>query len=285
MTDYPGLVIDHDGHLIRLKWHKLLRQLDGPLFSGETLALGSALGASMEIDLRVRRDGGFVLLHDDTLEGETNGLGRVSDALPADLRSLRMKSGGHALTLSEDLAAMLGTAHPQTLLQFDMKDDLSAIGTRGIAHLATYFANLGDRIIVSAADPALILAVKERLPTLKRGLDPTDRLIEMWSRQGLMAVERELVADLKGPTEPDTIYLEWRLLTRAAKEGLDLIGLCHAHGQRVDAWTWNPAAPLAGFDEDEWRDFRALVALKPDQITTDECQRVEQTWSERVAVA
>lgn len=281
MTDHPGLAIEHDGHQIRLKWHKLLRCLDGPLFSGETLALGSTMGASMEIDLRVRADGGFVLLHDDCLEGETDGEGRIADTLPGDLRPLRIKNGGHALTLSEDLAVMLGEAHPSTLLQFDMKDDLSAIGTRGIAHLADYFADQGEKIIISAADPALILAVKKRLPTLKRGIDPTDRLVDLWRAKGLAAVERELIADLKGPTEPDTIYLEWRFLTGAAAEGLDLIALCHAHDRRVDAWTWNPANPQAGFDNDEWRGFCALVALRPDQITTDECQRIEQVWTER----
>ena len=276
---FPGLGISHRGHFTRLKWHRLRRSFNDPLFSAEVMAEGFRLGASTELDLRVRGDGGFVVLHDEELEGETNGQGLISQASAADIRPLRLTSGSHHPILSEDLASLLQTAHPDALLQFDMKDDLAAIGERGMAHLAEYFAGAGSSIIVSGHDLDLIIAVKNQLPGLKRGIDPTDKLIEIYRENGLKAVEADLRADLAGATEPDTVYLAWPLVLRAAGEGLDLIGLCHDAGKLVDAWTFNLQSPANGFDAEEAKHFAALMALKPDQITTDEPIATERAWA------
>jgi len=276
---FPGLGITHRGHFTRLKWHRLRRSFKDPLFSAEVMAEGFRLGASTELDLRVRGDGGFVVLHDEELEGETDGHGLIRESSADDIRPLRLTSGGHQPILSEDLASLLQTAHPDALLQFDMKDELSVIGERGMAHLAEYFADAGSSIIVSGHDLDLILAVKKQLPNLKRGIDPTDKLIEIYRESGLKAVEADLRSDLAGPTEADTIYLAWPLVLRAASEGLDLIGLCHDAGRLVDAWTFNLQSPEAGFDAEEARHFAALMALKPDQITTDEPIATEQAWA------
>lgn len=277
---YSGLGIHNKGHFTRLKWHRLRRSSRDPLFSSEVMAEGFRLGASTELDLRVRADGGFVVLHDEELEGETTGHGLIRDASAEDIRSLAMLEGGHKPILSEDLASMLSTAHPDALLQFDMKDDLAIIGPRGMAHLAEYFAGAGSSIIVSASDLDLMLAVKRDLPDLKRGIDPTDKLVEIYRDQGLKTVEADLRADLAGPTEPDTIYLAWELVLKAAGDGLDLIGLCQASGMKVDAWTFNLKNPEQGFDEAEARDFAALMALRPDQITTDEPIATERAWAQ-----
>lgn len=246
---------------------------------------GFALGASMELDLKVRADGGFVVLHDDDLEGETTGRGPVHGASAADLRRLRMKVGGEPLTLSEDLADMLPSAHPQALLQFDMKDDLPLIGDRGLDHLTDHFRHLGQHVIVSASDLDLILALKQRIPDIRRGIDPTDELVDLLQGAGPGAAEKALVADITGPTDPETIYLAWPLLLDAARQGLDMIAICHDHGKIVDAWTYNLRDPARGFGDGEWHEFRALMALKPDQITTDEAPATERAWAARVAAA
>lgn len=278
---YSGLAIRHPGGVTRLKWHCLCRSLADPLFSPQALSDGMRLGASMEIDLRVRADGGFVLLHDAELDGETTGRGLVREAHAADLRALQMKDGGAPLTLSEDLSDMLGTAHPEALLQFDMKDDLAMIGERGMDHLQSCFRNAGRQVIVSGSDLDLIIAVKQRLRGVRRGIDPSDKLHEIGRDHGLAAMEKELLADLDGPTEADTVYLHWPLVLETARKGLDLIGLCHDRNRLVDAWTYNPRNPQAGFDDAEWRDFSALMALNPDQITTDEAPAIERAWAER----
>jgi glycerophosphoryl diester phosphodiesterase len=283
MADTGGLQIEFEGHRTLLKWHRLRRRMADPLFSAEVMAAGFAAGASMELDLRVRADGGFVVLHDAELEGETTGHGLIAEKSLPELRDLRMKDGNRPLLHSEDLAAMLQSAHPNALLQFDMKDDYEAIGEQGIAHLAEYLRQISASVIVSAGSLELILAVKEKLPHLRRGIDPTDKLGAVAGAEGWKAVERELLADLRGPTEPETIYLYWPMLLDAAKAGLDMIALCHSEGKKVDAWTFTLKNPDGGFSDAEWANFAALIALKPDQVTTDEAPATERAWLQRVA--
>lgn len=283
LQDAQGLEISFAGHRTRLKWHRLRRRFSDPLFSADVMAEGFSAGASMELDLRVRADGGFVVLHDEVLEGETDGHGPIAGKDRADLQDIRMQEGRRPLVFSEDLSAMLQSAHPDALLQFDMKDDYEAIGEKGVEHLSAYFRNLSASVIVSGSSLELIVAVREKLPYLRRGIDPTDKLAEIYQAQGLMAVERELVADLRGPTEPDTIYLHWQLILDAAGKGLDLIALCHSERKLVDAWTFTLDDPDNGFSETEWSDFSALMALKPDQVTTDEALAMERAWLQRTA--
>ena len=66
----------------------------------------------MELDLRVRADGGFAVVHDDALESETDGKGLVSAMPGAALEALHYKEGGEALILSEALGRLLREAHP-----------------------------------------------------------------------------------------------------------------------------------------------------------------------------
>ena len=283
MSDASGLQIVFEGHATLLKWHRLRRRMADPLFSAEVMAEGFKLGASMELDLRVRADGGFVVLHDEELEGETTGHGLIAQKSLAELRGLRMKDGDRPLLYSEDLAAMLQSAHPDALLQFDMKDGYEAIGEKGIAHLAEHLQQISASVIVSAGSLELILAVKEKLPHLLRGIDPTDKLGNIYRAEGWKAVEKELLADLRGPTAPETVYLYWQMLLDAAKAGLDMIALCHSEGKRVDAWTFTLKNPDSGFSDAEWANFSALMALKPDQVTTDEAPATERAWLKRMA--
>lgn len=276
-----GLALIHDGHVTRLKWHRLRRRMTDPLFGAEVMADGFASGASMELDLRVRRDGGFVVLHDDLLEGETTGRGRVADFTRNELEALHFKDG-RPLIFTEDLAAMLREANPRALLQFDMKDDLAAIGSNGLEHLAALFSRTPTPVIVSGGSLQLIAKIGLCLPNLLRGIDPTDKLVDIHRRDGLEAVEASLVADLRGPTRPHTVYLAWQLILGAAAEGLDLIGLCHGEGKLVDAWTFTLKDPARGFSDPEWSAFSALLALKPDQITTDEAPATERAYRQRV---
>jgi glycerophosphoryl diester phosphodiesterase len=280
-VDRQGLEIVDGGHRARLKWHRLRRRMSDALFSAEVMRSGLALGASMELDLRVRADGGFVVLHNETLDGETTGYGSVAEKSIDDLHDIRMKEGGRPLVLTEDLSALLQSAHPEALLQFDMKDDYRAIGEKGIAHLTRHFQNIATSVVVSGASLELIVAIKDKLPYLKRGIDPTDKLVEIYRDRGLKAVEADLLCDIRGPTEPDTIYLHWPLILRAAKQGLDLIALCRSENKLVDAWTFTPKDPEHGFSDAEWHDFSALMALKPAQITTDEAPATEEAWLKR----
>ncbi|MDO1582089.1 glycerophosphodiester phosphodiesterase [Rhizobium oryzicola] len=278
-----GLDLYHQGHRTRLKWHRLRCRLADPLFSAETMAKGFQVGASMELDLRVRADGGFVVLHDADLQGETTGHGPVREANAETIRSARMLSGGTAPILSEDLAHMLKSAHPEARLQFDVKDTLATIGDKGLSHLRDYFANAGRSIIISGGDLDFIAHLANTMPDIRRGIDPTDKLRDLLDAEGPRMVEETLIADINGPTQPDMVYLSWPLILKANELGLDLIAVCHAESKLVDAWTFNLADPEAGFSDVEWQRFSALMALKPDQVTTDEAPATERAWLKRIS--
>ncbi len=278
-----GLQIETNGHVTRLKWHRLRRSEADPEFGAPVMAEGFRLGASMELDLQVRGDGGFVVLHDETLERETTGSGLVSSLNGAKIAGLRYRTQDCTPILSEDLAALLTIAHPQALLQFDMKNTAEQVGRVGLDHFAEHFAGCCGSIIISGGSIPLIRALAERIPTLKRGYDPTDDLLELWPSVGLAGVERALTQVLRDRIKPDMVYLQWEMVLTAARLGLDMVALAHAEGVMVDAWTHQMADPARGFSDPEWVEFSALVALKPDQITTDEAVATEAAWNARLS--
>lgn len=270
------------GKRTRLKWHRLRRSMADPEFSAEVMAEGFRVGASMELDLQVRADGGFVVMHDETLDRETTGMGRVAEMDREALLSIGYRQQPRPLILSEELADMMPEAHPEALLQFDMKNDLAQIGPRGVAHLADYFADHSGAIIFSGACLRLIQTLGQAMPDARRGIDPTDRLLGVLQQEGPRAVEAAFLAELRGGTEPDMVYLQWEMVVALAADGLDLIALSQAEGVAVDAWTHSLSAPALGFTTTEWPRFRALMALGPDQITTDESIATEAAWRARM---
>jgi glycerophosphoryl diester phosphodiesterase len=276
-----GLAISLNGHETRLKWHRLHQSLNEPEFSADVMANGFQLGASMELDLRVRADGGFAVLHDETLDRETTGAGPIRAQIRANLANVHYRQSGSQLILSEHLAALMPAAHPDAILQFDMKDDLATIGARGLDHLVDHFGQSSAPIIFSGGCLALIETLAGRLPHLRRGIDPTDRLVEVLQGQTPSAAEALLVAELRGATAPDTCYLSWELVLQAQSRGLDLVALCHAEGVKVDVWTYNMADPAVGFSDQEWQEISVLMVLGPDQITTDEAVATEAAWAAR----
>ncbi|WP_180898856.1 glycerophosphodiester phosphodiesterase [Martelella soudanensis] len=278
MSDMQGLHLELNGRKTRLKWHQLRKRVADPTFSLAVMTEGFEIGASMELDLRVRADGGFAVVHDDTLESETDARGLVSALTRDDLASIRYAPGGEPLILSEDLGRLLRSAHPDALLQFDMKSDLDEVGEAGIAHLGQIIgANTGN-IIISATDLDLIAAMRETLPAVARGIDPSEDIAEAWLKDGFSAARDVLDAALAGPTGAGTIYLHYPLVLKAADSGLDMIAACHDAGMLVDAWTFNPAHPEHGLAAGELETVRRLLELGADQITTDEAPALEAAW-------
>lgn len=278
-----GVAIDHGGKRVLLKWHRLRREMKDPLFSGEVLAAGLKLGASMEIDLRATRDGSFAVLHDRTLDRETNGSGPVSAYTGDDIRGLlytepaRDGTVRHVLT-AEDLAELLGPAQQDALLQFDMKDDFALVGEGALDRLEGLFADRDKHLVVSGDDTELTLAITDRLPAAKRGLEPSFRLMDLHRAGRKSEVGGQLTRELSGPIRPYIVYLNWKLLLDAYADGIDLVRICHDHGARVDAWTFTLADPDGGFSDDEWQKLERLLELGIDQITTDEAVATERAY-------
>lgn len=261
-----GLSFTWNNRPIRLKWHRLRRHVTESEFDPAHLALGLALGASMEVDLQALADGSFAVLHDADLSGETDGFGPVAQATAEQLATLRIKGQDRAPLTSDRMASLARTAHPEALLQLDMKNTREDVSAAHIAHFAHHFAPLAPNLIASGASDALIAALAAAVPGMKCGYDPTDALAE---EPSLPRMEQRLLACLRQDPKPDMVYLNWEILIATAASGLDMVALAHAEGVAVDAWTHALQDPLAGFSDAEWHRFVCLLDLAPDQITTD----------------
>jgi glycerophosphoryl diester phosphodiesterase len=273
-----GLALRLPGHTIRLKWHRLRRELGDPVFTLRRLEEGLALGASLEIDLRLHAGGGFVVLHDDTLERETTGSGKVADATAAELKSLRIRwrdgqPTGSPLLLLEDIAPLI-RRHPSTqaLLQLDLKEEISRLSDGVVGSFTDGLAGLGPHLTVSGEDWAAVKRLAEGVRGMGTGYDPCE-LAEARRLETRADVTR--LVDVTGRIAPeaDTIYLDYRLILAAERLGHDVVAAFHSRGQKIDAWTLNTDQP------DATRFLQRLVDLRVDQITTDEPIKLEAMWA------
>lgn len=274
-----GVALQSGGHRVRLKWHRLKRERSDPVFTGARLAEGLALGASMEVDLRVHAGGGLVVLHEPSLDHETTGTGLIADASPEYLRSLRIRGEDGAPTddpvlLLEDLTGLMRRdAAPGALVQLDFKETLASLTPTTAAAFGRAVADLGDKIILSAGDWAAVNRLAETAAGMLRGFDPCDlpeasRLASAADVAGFVALTGRIA------TEADFIYLSYPLILHCLDLGHDIVGAFHDEGQKVDAWTLNTDHPDAA------NSLRRLVGCGVDQITTDEPRKLEELWRE-----
>ena len=261
-----GIEILSGDHRTRLKWHRLQRLPKDIPFTPARLREGMALGASMEVDLRRRADGGFACLHDETLDRETTGNGPVAAASFGDLQALRMRGNDgrpteERLLLLEDLAELAATgADPATLVQLDLKESDATLDGPSVDAFLSLLAPVAGRFILSGGDWAAVRRLGADV--LRLGFDPCDD-----DTLGALATaadaERFIAAALDRAPQAAMIYLSWPIVLRADALGVDLIAACHAAGKSVDAWTLNPDHPAAAAT------LARLVTLRADQITTD----------------
>lgn len=270
MSDTTGVAIEADGHLTWLKWHRGHRQAGDISFTRQRIAEGMALGASVEIDLVCFAGDGFAVLHDEVLHPATTGEGAVSDASADYLRSLYLRDSGGRQTenpvmLIDDLGRLLEEidCHPAAVLQLDLKEFSVRISEADVAVFAKAIAPVAKSVILSGGDAVAVERLSRAVPHMPVGYDPChDGAIErlMESRDFAGFVTDAVAASPKATM----IYLHHKLVLFADAAGFDLIGAFHDAGRRIDAYTINRAVP------DVLPDVRRLLALKADQITTDD---------------
>jgi glycerophosphoryl diester phosphodiesterase len=264
------LYLERDGHRTWLKWHRARRRASDPVFSRSRILEGMRLGASVEVDLVVHGGGGMAVLHNLTLEEETTGTGPVRDADSATLRALHLRANdGRVLPervmLLEDLCAELrqDPPHGLALLQLDFKEDMAALDARTATAFGAAIGDLGPHMILSGGDLAAVLALVRAAPGVRMGYDPCHGgSLEALRASGDFA--GWIAEALAAAPDAELIYLAHEIVIAADDAGTDLIGLVHASGRRVDAYTIRRVTP------DGLRLVARLVALKADQITTDD---------------
>ena len=269
MADAP-ISVTRAGHRTFFKWHRARRRLDDPVFTGRRIIEGMQAGASVEVDLVVHADNGFAVLHDLSLERETTGTGPVRETPAAVLRQLQLRDNAgqpiaDKVMLLEDLAALIARdgAHPEGLLQLDYKEDAAALNAAVVRNFAEALRPVAGHFILSSGDAASVALLSAGVPGLHIGYDPChesaiERLLASRDHAGFV---RDAVA---ASPAAELVYLEYRLVLEADRDGFDLIGAFHAAGRRVDAYT------VRRVDETTLPAVERLLALRVDQITTDD---------------
>jgi glycerophosphoryl diester phosphodiesterase len=268
-SDPDGVALRRDRRRMLFKWHRGRRWRDDVNFTAARILEGLRLGASIEVDLRRHAGGGFAVLHDATLDRETDGSGPVAESSAAELRtlSLRREDGtmsAEPLMLLGDLTAALAdeTLPPSALLQLDLKERAEALTPGDIAAFHTA-GPLAHHLIVSGADARAVAILAGTAPGIKIGFDPCRHdSLETLSASGDFA--GFIAHGLETGQSAEMIYLDYRIVVLAARRGFDMVAAVHAAGKTVDAWTLNIDHPGA-------RDsLRTLLDLQVDQVTTDE---------------
>lgn len=267
---HKGISIRSEDHTTMLKWHRGRRHASDPVFTRTRIVEGMRLGASIEVDIQRHGAGGFVILHDETLDRETDGSGPVAVQPAEELRRLHLRANDGQITaepvlLLGDLGKVLAAGHvdANAVLQLDLKDDRAGLRPEDIAAFPSAVGPIVGQVLVSGHDAAAVGSLRCATPGLRTGYDPCQPgSIGELRRTGDYGVFIEQALD----TAPDAemIYLHHRIVLDADAAGFDMIGAVQAVGKRVDAWT------IEEVNATTLPMVRRLLALKVDQITTDD---------------
>ncbi len=266
----PPIAITGPQGPVALKWHRLkLASADAP-FRRDRLAAGLTAGAVLEVDLQPVADG-FIVLHDDLLDDETTGTGRVADASVADLTKLTIRGrGGQAPMDVFDLAGQLRSAGrlADGHLQLDLKMQSGDLTEERLTVLAAALSPVASHLVLSGYDWPMVAKLAGALPGATAGFDPSDfaqanppATADDW--HGLVDWTREAAPGARW------IYLHHALVTGARRSGVDIVAPFRSAGARVDAWT------VDAWPDRDWRDtVRSLLDAGVDQITTNTAEEL-----------
>lgn len=126
-SDAPLMIAAHRGQW-RAAPENSLAAIDRAIADGAEI---------VEIDVRKTRDGALVLMHDDTVDRTTDGIGKVSDLTLAEIRDLHLKVGlggaqaavtDHRVpTFTETMKAIKGRALVNLDKGWDVREDMYAV--------------------------------------------------------------------------------------------------------------------------------------------------------------
>lgn len=264
------LYLEQGGHRTWLKWHRGRRRASDPVFTGSRILEAMRLGASVEVDLVIHADHGCAILHNFSLEEETTGSGLVRETPAAVLRELHLRgTDGQPIAdnvmLLEDLCALLAQnqPHPDALLQLDFKEDSAALTPEVIANFGATVGPVARSLILSGGDFDAISLLANSAPHLRTGYDPCygESLARLKATGDFSAFINDA---LKTAPDAEMIYLAYDIVLEADAAGFDIVAPIHASGRRIDAWT------IRTVDDSTLPKVRRLLALKVDQITTDD---------------
>ncbi len=247
--------------------------LDGssyPPNSLEVIRASLEAGAAfIEIDVTPLAADDYLLVHDDVLEHETSGLGRVAETAPAQIRDLLIKTRAGEVTacrpplLSEVVALFL--AYPEgARLQIDYKNVFPMQDDEPLRRFLRLIEPLGDRVLVSTGADWHLRWLRRQAAWLDLGFDigfyldyrttPSDPRHPPYFEGAYGYHDDHLLAKiallppaqylaercdilLHSIPQVSTWYVNHHLLARALDEGFNMAAWLHERGVKLDAWT------------------------------------------------
>ncbi|MCB9779566.1 MAG: glycerophosphodiester phosphodiesterase [Alphaproteobacteria bacterium] len=212
-------------------------------------------GLPFELDVHLSSDGVPVVVHDETLDRTTDGVGFVDETPVATLRGLDAGShfsaafAGEPLPLLRDVLRRFG---PAVVIDVELKNprDPATVPTlAGAVVDELEAAGVVDRVLVTSFNPHLLAAVRARNPAIARG-----QLTGTFRGADLNPLEKLSLRHLwlNGKAVPDVLAVEADRLSRG------YVRRMKRRGYRILAWTVN--------DPDE---MRRLVEYGVDGLITD----------------
>jgi glycerophosphoryl diester phosphodiesterase len=282
----PDSFLQTDDRVIELKVHRCL--WSGTYSENSPLAINECARENVlrvEIDVRLLRDGEFLIFHDDRFDRVTDARGLVREAGATEATRPRLADGSHPLLLSEAVALIAAHEYPRRI-ELDLQD-LAPYTWPQVEALAHAVQPLKDRAHFScSADWNLrrLLAVDE---TLRVGLNPhcyidSEADPEVGLPNGAYGYfDAHPLARRRASSTADYLrdrlggimrlvprvteaHIRLSMFERMLDDGvLDVAEIFHALGIKVDVWTLDAETP-------RWRErLSAVVAAGVDILTTN----------------
>jgi glycerophosphoryl diester phosphodiesterase len=200
---------------------------------------------AIELDVKLCADGEVVVLHDQTVNRTTNGVGDINQLSLAEIKKLDAGSYFDSAFQGEPiptLAEVFETIGQRTYINIELTNYASVMDSlpEKTTRLVKRYA-VQERVMFSSFNPIALIRANRQLPEMPLGL------LAMPGKKGSLA--RSWLGTLIGY---QALHPEFSDVTRSLVEG------CHRRAKRVYAYTVN-------IEED----MRHLFSLDIDGIFTD----------------
>jgi len=234
--------------------------------------------AFIEIDVTALAEQDYLLVHDDTLESETNGEGAVGESTVEQVRELFIKHNDsvtpYHVALLSDVVQLFQQHAGSTRLQLDFKNVIPLASDEPLQRLVQLIEPLGERVLVSSGADWQLRKLRKIAPWLMLGFDimfyidwepmgkerdprafPKQRGAYGYYDDHILATARHWsVAEyLRDRCEsliglvPDVsaFYIDHTLLAQSLRDGFNWADALHKQGIKLDAWTLDVTNPVA----------------------------------------
>ena len=229
-----------------------------------------ANAAFIEIDVTALAADDYLLVHDDVLEHETTGSGKVGATAPEETRSLFIKTRDGAITnccppLLSEVVALFSEYPNGARLQIDYKNVFPMRDDEPMRRLLKLIESLGERVLVSSGADWNLRWMRRNAAWLDIGFDigfyldyrttpAADPRQPPYFEGAYGYYDDHLLAKLAllDPAhylaercdnllntipQVSTWYVDHRLLARALDDGFNMAAWLHERGVKLDAWT------------------------------------------------